>query len=72
MKKLRASEIYRGPGITVTAIESIELHPISTTNGCQVYGSISPYALIVQTPEIQYALDIAAQPISMDSLAELL
>ena len=70
MTKFRTSETFIGPSVVLIVVESIDSGHYKTKTGCQMYGNIRPTALVVCSPDGIYALDMEANPISVDRLRQ--
>ncbi len=68
MASVRARTLFAKHGLTVTAVESVDLRIDRSCRGRLAIGSVKPIAVIVREPGRTYALDIAAQPIDMEQL----
>ena len=66
MMTLRARTVLSGTDLTVTAIESLEIHTDRAHRIRYVTAELQPVAIIVKEPGRTYALDMAAQPIDID------
>jgi hypothetical protein len=68
VSQLRASTLVSQPALTVIAVERVDLTVTRASIGGYCYASITPVAIIVCTPGRTYAVDIEANPVSVDSL----
>jgi dihydrodipicolinate reductase len=68
MASLRAKTVFADQGITVTAVESLELRVDRTNHRQFISGSVEPIAVIVREADKTYAFDMDAQPIDIDQL----
>lgn len=70
MNKLRASEIYKNTSLSLILIVSVDHLYRKTGFGCYLHGNIESIALIVSDTEKIYALDMEANPVSIDRLKQ--
>ena len=68
MASLRAKTVFAEHGITVTAVESMELRFDRTNHRQFITGRLDPIAVIVREADRTYALDMDAQSIDIDRL----
>jgi len=68
MAGLRTRTVFSDHDLTVTAVESVELHTDRSARRFFLIGSLEPTAVIVKTPDGTYALDMAAQPVALEEL----
>jgi dihydrodipicolinate reductase len=68
MASLRAKTVFADQGITVTAVESLELRSDRTNHRQFITGRLEPIAVIVREPDRTYAFDMGAQSIDIDEL----
>jgi dihydrodipicolinate reductase len=68
MASLRAKTVFADQGITVTAVESLELRSDRTNRRQFITGRLEPIAVIVREPDRTYAFDMGAQSIDIDEL----
>jgi len=72
MSSMRVREIFNDLGIMLIVIEAVDCQHGLTDNGCRLYGSIEPIALIVCKEDAIYALDMDSKPVDYEKLrAEL-
>ena len=68
MASVRTRTVFSDHGLTVTAVESVELQTDRSTRRCIVIGSLRPIAIIVREPGRSYAFDMAAQPVDIERI----
>lgn len=68
MIRVRTNTVFSGHDLTVTAVESVELLTDRSARRSFLIGSLEPIAVIVETPDSTYALDMAAQPVDIETL----
>jgi dihydrodipicolinate reductase len=68
MASLRGKTVFADQGITVTAVESLELRVDRANQRQFISGSVEPIAVIVREADKTYAFDMDAQPIDIDQL----
>jgi hypothetical protein len=66
MASLRAKTIFADQGITVTAVESLELRLDRTNHRQFITGRLEPIAVIVREADRTYAFDMGAQSVDID------
>lgn len=69
---LRIRQIYSDTAFTVRVVESVETWQSRTPSGCQTAGRIEPLAVVVSGPDGEYAVDVNAEPIGTERLAQIL
>lgn len=72
MHTLRTCEIYRDSTSAIFVVESLESRRYELQNCLQVYGSISPLAVIVCGQEVTTAFDMEAKPADLEKLRDVL
>ncbi len=72
MDSIRASEIYRGTGFVLVALERMEYRQDKMKHLCQVYGQIEPIAVVVCRPDAVTALDTTGAPVAIKHLKEII
>ena len=70
MQKLRLRPIIDSSALTVLAVEAIESHHTGTRNGCRLFASVRPTAVVVCSRAEAYALDMEAKPVDLDLLRQ--
>jgi len=68
MQKLRLRPIVDSSALTVLAVETIESQQSGTRNGCRLFASMRPTAVVVCNRAGAYALDMEAKPVDLDLL----
>jgi dihydrodipicolinate reductase len=68
MASLRAKTVFADQGITVTAVESLELRFDRTNHRQFITGRLEPVAVIVREADRTYAFDMDAQSVDIDEL----
>ena len=68
MHTIRAKEIFKDSTRTIFAVEYVELLQSTTNTHCHLVGTIKPIAVIVQSSEGIYALDMEAKSADLDQL----
>ncbi len=68
MASLRAKTVFADQGITVTAVESLELRFDRTNHRRFITGRLEPIAVIVREADRIYAFDMGAQSVDIDQL----
>ena len=68
MASLRAKTVFADHGITVTAVESMELRFDRKNHPQFITGRLEPIAVIVKEPDRTHAFDMDAQPVDIDQL----
>ena len=68
MASLRAKTVFADQGITVTAVESLELRFDTTDHRQFITGRLEPIAIIVREADRTYAFDMDAQSIDIVQL----
>ena len=68
MTRLRATTVFSGPGLTVTAIESVAFHLDRMGNARWVTARVEPVAVIVKEPGRISAFDTEGQRVDIDRL----
>ena len=68
MASLRARTVFAEHGVTVTAVESLELRFDRTNHRQFMTGRLEPIAVIVREADRTCAFDMAAQPVDIDRL----
>lgn len=69
---LRTRQVYSDTAFTVRVVESVETWQSRTATGCQAAGKIEPLAVVVSGPDGEYAVDVNAEPIGAERLAQML
>ena len=68
MASLRAKNVFADQGITVTAVESLELRVDRTNHRQFITGRLEPIAVIVRELDGTYAFDMDGQSVDIDRL----
>ena len=68
MASLHAKTIYADQGITVTAVESLELRLDRTNHRQFITGRLEPLAVIVREADTTYAFDRGVQSVDIGKL----
>lgn len=71
MTTLRATTVFSGRGLTVAAVESLEVHANRMQRGRWLAASLEPIAVMVREPGKTSAFDMDGQPIDIDLLLDL-
>ena len=66
--RLRAAEILADPTLALVAVELVETRRRKTASGYRLFVNIAPVAVVVQTAEETYALDMDARGTDLDRL----
>lgn len=69
---LRTRQIYSDTMFTVRVVESVDSWQSRSTKHFRAAGKIEPLAVVVSGPDGEYALDINAEPIGAERLAQML
>lgn len=69
MDSLRSREIYRDNRVSLIVVESVTLQRKDTEIGNYILGSLKPIAVVIQASNSRYALDMNANPMSLESLS---
>lgn len=72
MESLRASEICRGTGFVLVALERVEYQQDKTQKLFQMYGRLEPVAVVMCGQDTVTALDITGAAISAEHLKEII
>ncbi len=68
MTAYRVREFFNDGALSLTAVESLDLHTSRSNVGSYISGSIDPVAIIVSDQTGTYALDIHAQTLTLEQL----
>jgi hypothetical protein len=68
MASLRTKTVFADKGITVTAVESVELWSDRTNHRQFITGRLEPIAVIVREADKTSAFDMGGQPVDIDRL----
>jgi len=71
MTRLRAVKLYQDEKRKVIAIESVELSQSKFNSGGQVYGSITPLAVVVCGSDGNEVLVLDADDVELDKMKQL-
>ena len=69
---LRIRTIHRDALRTVSVVESVETWHSRTATRCQAAGRIESRAVVVSTPDGEYAIGVNAEPIDAEHLSRML
>jgi hypothetical protein len=65
MASLREKTVFAGKGITVTAVESVELWSDRTNHRLLITGRLEPIAVIVRKADETCAFHLGGQPVDI-------
>ncbi len=71
MDKLRTVELYRDDKRKIVAIEAVEFNHAKSKNSCQLYGVLTPIAIVVCTSEGKEVFSADAGTINLDRLKQI-
>ena len=70
MAILRTTKIFSDSVITLFAVESVDTWHNKTSTGCQLYGGLTPVAIIVRGPDRTDVIDMEARPVDLAQIRQ--
>lgn len=68
MANVRERTIFSDRGLTITAIEEVDVRSGLSRRSCFFTASVKPVAIVVKGPEGTYALDMTGQPVDRERI----
>ena len=68
MRRTRVSVVFKGHGLTLLVVESLQLGHECFAQGCMVTGSLDPIAIVVCDERGVYAMNMEATSIELDRI----
>ena len=70
MGTLRAREIFNQSGVTLIAVESVDIQHSKSGSVGRLYGKLEPIAVVVCGSGDAHAFDMEAMPVDLDQLKQ--